>query len=66
MVGGSFLGEAVVKTSGEVITNELSGQLEYIPNGSIYAVGAVVVALTIIPLLMAAKYFKKRLAEEKD
>lgn len=65
MIGGSFLGEAVVKTSGEVITNELSGQLEYIPNGSIYAVGAVVVALTIIPLLMAAKHFKKRVAEEK-
>ncbi len=65
MVGGSFLGEAVVKTSGVVITNELSGQLEYIPNGSIYAVGAVVVALTIIPLLMAAKHFKKRVAEEK-
>lgn len=65
MIGGSFLGEAVVKTSGVVIINELSGQLEYIPNGSIYAVGAVVVALTVIPLLMAAKYFKKRVAEEK-
>ncbi len=65
MIGGSFLGEAVVKTSGEVITNELSGQIEYIPNGSIYAVGAVVIALTAVPLLMAAKHFKKRVADEK-
>ncbi len=65
MVGGSFIGEAVVKTSGEVITNELSGQLEYIPNGNVFLVGAVIIALSIIPLLMTVKHFKKRLIEEQ-
>ena len=63
MIGGSFIGEAVVKTSGEVITNELSGQLEYIPNGNVFYVGAIIIALSVIPLLMTVKHFKKRAAE---
>lgn len=56
MIGGSFIGEAVVKTSGVVITNDLSGLTEYIPNGNIFLVGAVVTLLTVLPLLMAKKY----------
>ncbi|MBQ7296342.1 MAG: MFS transporter [Clostridia bacterium] len=63
MIGGSFIGEAVVKTSGEVILNELSGQTEYIPNGNIYLVGALIILLTIVPLLMTRKYNKQRIAE---
>lgn len=63
MIGGSFIGEAVVKTSGEVILNELSGQTEYIPNGNIFFVGAIVILLSMLPVIMTRKYNKKRIAE---
>lgn len=64
MIGGSFIGEAVVKTSGVVVLNELSGQNEYIPNGNIFLVGAIVLLLSIIPVLMTRKHIKKRLSEK--
>lgn len=63
MIGGSFIGEAVVKTSGEVILNELSGQTEYIPNGNIFFVGAIVILLSMLPVIMTRKYNKKRISE---
>lgn len=63
MIGGSFIGEAVVKTSGEVILNELSGQTEYIPNGNIFFVGAIVILLSMLPIIMTRKYNKKRIGE---
>ena len=66
MVGGSFIGEAVVKTSGEVFQNSTSGQMEYIPNGNIYLYGALIIVLTLIPLFVARKYNKKRVAEESN
>lgn len=56
MIGGSFIGERVVKTSGVIITNELSGQTEYIPNGNIFLVGAIIILLTVIPILITRKY----------
>ncbi len=65
MVGGSLIGEAVVKTSGETFQNLESGLTEYIPNGNVFLVGAFVIVLTIIPLLMTVKLHKKRVAAEK-
>lgn len=65
MIGGSLIGQAVVKTSGEVFLNETSGLQEFIPNGNIFSVGAVIVALSIIPIIMTAKHFKKRISNEK-
>lgn len=64
MVGGSVIGEAVVKTSGEVFRNMESGQMEYIPNGNIFLIGAIIVALSALPFIMTAKHFKNRIAEE--
>ncbi len=66
MIGGSFIGQAVVKSSGEVFTNATSGQLEYIPNGNIFLVGAILIALTIIPILVTKKYNSQRLSEKGD
>ena len=63
MIGGSFIGEAVVKTNGESILNEVSGQMEYIPNGNIFLVGAILSALCIIPVLITRKYNKARLSK---
>lgn len=64
MIGGSLIGQAVVKTGGETFINSASGQTEFIPNGNIFLVGAIVTALSAIPLLMTVKHFKKRLGEE--
>ena len=64
MIGGSLIGQAVVKTGGETFVNSASGQTEFIPNGNIFLVGAIVTALSAIPLLMTVKHFKKRLGEE--
>ncbi len=66
MIGGSAIGEAVVKTSGESILNEVSGQMEYIPNGNIFLVGAILSALSIIPVLITRKYNKERLDRKAE
>lgn len=64
MIGGSLIGQAVVKTGGETFVNAASGQTEFIPNGNIFLVGAIVTALSAVPLLMTVKHFKNRLFEE--
>ena len=56
MIGGSLIGQAVVQTGGETFTNLESGRLEYIPNGNIFLVGAIVILLTLIPAFLAAKH----------
>lgn len=66
MIGGSLIGEAVVKTSGETFMDAASGQMNYIPNGNIFIVGAIIITLSIIPLLITAKHCKKRLSAEKE
>lgn len=64
MIGGSLIGEAVVKTGGEQFLNTVSGQTEYIPNGNIFFVGAAIVILSAVPFIMTAKHFKNRLKAE--
>ena len=61
MVGGSLLGQAVVKTSGETFVNADSLQTEYIPNGNIFLVGGIVVLLSLLPVLGCKKWFEKRI-----
>ena len=65
MIGGSLIGQAVVKTSGETFVNETSGLTEYVPNGNIFIVGACVIALTLIPLFMTIKHHKNRVKAEQ-
>ena len=60
MLFASNIGEIVVKTSGETILNELSGRYEYIPNENVFLVGILISTLSIIPILLAKKYEKKR------
>jgi len=64
MIGGSLIGQAVVKTSGETFLNETSGLTEYIPNGNVFIAGAAVIAVSLIPIIMTIKYRKhKEIAE---
>ncbi len=65
MIGGSLIGEAVVKTSGVQFLDEVSGQMQYIPNGSIFLVGGLLCLLSLIPMALTIKPFKARLAEQK-
>lgn len=51
MIGGSLLGQLAVKRSGETFIDAVSGQTQYIPNGSIFAYGLVAIVLAVIPLL---------------
>ncbi len=50
MIGGSLLGQTVVRSSGETFINAVSGQTEYIPNGNIFLAGAAAAAAALIPL----------------
>jgi hypothetical protein len=36
----------------------VSGVTEYIPNGNVFLVGAIVVAFSLIPIIMTMKYRK--------
>lgn len=64
MIGGSLIGERVVKTSGETFLNEVSGLTEYIPNGNVFLVGAIVVLFSVIPFILTVKYHNKRIVEK--
>lgn len=64
MVGGSLLGEAVVKTSGETFLDAVSGQMNYIPNGNIFYAGAAIIAWSAIPLALTIKHRRKRLSRK--
>jgi MFS family permease len=65
MVGGSLLGQAVVKTSGETFVNTDSLQTEYIPNGNIFLVGGIVVLLALLPVLGCSK-IRKSIVTDKN
>ena len=66
MIGGSLIGEAVIKTGGETFLDTVSGQTQYIPNGNIFIVGAAVIALSVIPFLLTRKYHKQRVESESS
>ena len=64
MIGGSLIGQAVVKTGGETFVNAASGQTEYVPNGNIFLFGAAIILLTLIPLVFTVKHHKTRVRQE--
>ena len=65
MLLGSFLGGLVVKTSGEQFLNEITGRMEYIPNGMIFLSGAICILLSAIPFTMTIKLHNDRVARLK-
>ena len=66
MIGGSLIGQAVVKTSGETFLEEASGQMQYVPNGNIFIVGAAVIALSLIPVILTIRHHKARALQESN
>ena len=64
MTFGSTVGENIVKLTGENIVNEVTNRMEYIPNGSIFLIGALISSLSFIPIMLIKKHSNKRLAEE--
>ena len=63
---GSSLGGAIVKTGGEQFMNAASGQMEYIPNGLIFLVGAGVIALSAIPFSQTFRPHAQRIRSERE
>ncbi len=66
MIGGSLIGQAVVKTSGETFLEEASGQMQYVPNGNIFIVGAAVIVLSLIPVILTIRHHKARALREAE
>ncbi len=66
MIFGSILGQNIVKTSGEVFRDAASGQMQYIPNGSIFLAAGIVVLVSIIPTVFAARHFYARIGKKNE
>lgn len=57
---GSNIGEWVVKNSGEGILNTATQRYEYIPDGMVILVGAIISAFSIIPIIIAKIMLNKK------
>ena len=62
MVFGSIIATPVIESAGLQIQGEVG--MEYIPNGYIFLVGAVISVLAVVPLAFAWKFYKDRIANE--
>ena len=62
MTFGSTVGENIVKMSSSDLVNEITGRVEYIPNGNIFLIGTLISMFSIIPIIMIKIYSKKQLA----
>ncbi len=59
---GSYVGEWIVKTGGETLFNTVTQRYEYIPNGKVFLVGAIISTFSFIPIIIAKKYANKRIS----
>ena len=66
MFFGSNIGERVIKIDGQTVLNELTGLFEYIPNGKVFWVGAVISTFSIVPIVIAKKYVDRKLSRTKN
>lgn len=65
MLFGSNIGEAIVKSNGESIFNEITGRYEYIPNGKVFLIGVIISTFSIIPILLTKKFTCKSSEKEQ-
>ena len=56
MTLASIISQAIVRTSGLSVINDLTGKTEYIPNGNLFLAGTLISALSIIPVIISKKY----------
>ncbi|MBQ3135944.1 MAG: MFS transporter [Clostridia bacterium] len=59
MHSGSLIGEWVIKNNGVSFINTVTERYEYIPDGKIFLVGAIISTLSIIPIIITKKYINK-------
>ena len=64
MIFGSLIATPVIKLSGLQIEGEVG--TEYIPNGYIFLVGAIISAFSVIPLLFARKMYIMRINQSQE
>ena len=63
MLFASNIAETIIKHTGSSVLNEVTERFEYIPNGNLFVIGALISMVSIIPIMMTKKYSKKRLAQ---
>ena len=50
MIFGSNISQIIIKTGTSTVVNDLTGQVEYIPDGKIFLVGVIISTLSIVPI----------------
>ena len=59
MIFGSNVSEFIIKNTGVSTFNELTSRYEYIPNGNIFLIGAIISTFSLIPIFMTKRYINK-------
>lgn len=65
MFFGSNISQMIIKTGDSTILNDLTGQIEYIPDNRIFYVGVIISTLSIVPLILTRYVSKKNIENDK-
>lgn len=65
MFFGSNISQMIIKTGDSIILNDLTGQMEYIPDNRIFYVGVIISTLSIVPLVFTRYVSKKNIEKDK-
>lgn len=66
MLFGSNISEWIIKNWGVNSFNEVTERFEYIPNGKIFLIGAIISAFSIFPIIITQKYADKIAAKSSS
>jgi hypothetical protein len=65
MTLSSIISQNVIKLGDGSVLNELTGQMEYIPDGSLILVGVIISSFSIIPVILSGILGKKNKVSDK-
>ncbi len=65
MFFGSSISQMIIKTGNSMILNELTGQMEYIPDNRIFIAGVIVSTFSIVPVILTRYVRKKNIENDK-
>lgn len=60
MLLSSNISEWIIKNKGEAILNEATERFEYLPNGNVFLIGAIISCFSIIPIIITKKHMDKK------
>lgn len=65
MIFGSNISQIVIKSGDSSVINELTGQIEYIPDGKIFLVGVIISVISLVPLIIISHLNNQKHKTEK-